>query len=232
MRLRSFLFYLLVFSGMFPLSLYAQEETPYILNGSTIQESCNCYQLTYDQMFLAGSVWNKNQIDLTQSFNYIFSVYLGCKDLDGADGIAFVLQPIGTNLGAAGQGIGFQNISPSVGIPIDTYQNFDYNDPYYDHVGIFKNGDLHVGSPNTLAYPVQALVDNPNIEDCHWHTFRIIWDANAKILSAEIDNVPRVQTHTDLVNEIFGGKTTGILGIYFGYRWAKQYSEILHGTDC
>ena len=47
-----------------PLVAYAQEETPYILNGSTIQESCNCYQLTYDQMFLAGSVWNKNLIDL------------------------------------------------------------------------------------------------------------------------------------------------------------------------
>jgi gliding motility-associated-like protein len=207
MRTRIFLFYLLVFAGIFPFTLSAQQENPYILNGSAIQESCNCYQLTYNQMFLAGSVWNKNLIDLSQSFNYIFNVYLGCKDLDGADGIAFVLQPIGTNLGAAGQGIGFQNISPSVGIPIDTWQNFDFNDPPYDHIGIFKNGDLHVGSPNTLAYPVQAIADNPNIEDCHWHTFRIIWDASAKILSAEIDEVPRVQTHTDLINEIFFGNS-------------------------
>jgi gliding motility-associated-like protein len=207
MRTRIFLVYLLVFSGMLPLSLTAQDETPYILNGSAMQESCNCYQLTYDQLWLAGSVWNKNLIDLSQSFNYVFNVYLGCKDRDGADGIVFVLQPIGTNLGTAGQGIGFQDVTPSVGIPIDTWQNFDFNDPPYDHVGIFKNGDLHVGSSNTLAYPVQAVADNPNIEDCHWHTFRIIWDAAAKILSAEIDNVPRVQTHTDLINEIFAGRS-------------------------
>ena len=193
MRTRFFLFFLLVFSGIFPLSLFAQEETPYILNGSTIQESCNCYQLTYDQMFQAGSVWNKNQIDLSESFNYIFNVYLGCKDRNGADGIAFVLQPISTSIGTAGQGIGFQNVSPSIGIPIDTWQNFDFNDPSFDHIGIFKNGDLHVGTANTLAGPVQALADNPNIEDCQWHTFRIIWDAGAKILSAEIDGVPRVQ---------------------------------------
>src|SRR5258707_10190573 len=116
MRSRFFLFFLQAFSGLLPLLLYAQVESHYILNGSTIQESCNCYQLTYNQIFLAGSVWNKNLIDLNESFNYIFSVYLGCKDRNGADGIAFVLQPVGTNLGAAGQGIGFQNITPSVGI--------------------------------------------------------------------------------------------------------------------
>src|SRR4051812_2915828 len=109
MRPRSFLLCILAFAGLVPFSLFAQEETPYILNGSTIQESCNCYQLTYDQMFLAGSVWNKNLINLGESFNYVFSVYLGCKDRYGADGIVFVLQPVGTNLGSAGQGIGFQN---------------------------------------------------------------------------------------------------------------------------
>jgi gliding motility-associated-like protein len=205
MRIWISLIFLLVSGGMLPFSLSAQQVTPYILNGSAVQESCNCYQLTYDQMFLAGSVWNKNMIDLSQSFNYVFNVYLGCKDLYGADGIAFVLQPVGTKLGAYGQGIGFQDIAPSIGIPIDTWQNVDFNDPPFDHIGIFKNGDLHVGNMNTLAYPVQAIADSPNIEDCKWHTFRIIWDARAQILSAEIDNVPRVQTHTDLINDIFGG---------------------------
>ncbi len=200
-------------AGLLPTTVFSQQETPYILNGSTIQESCNCYQLTYDQMWLAGSVWNKNLIDLSQSFNYVFSVYLGCKDLNGADGIAFVLQPIGTNLGVAGQGIGFQDVTPSVGIPIDTWQNFDFNDPPYDHIGIFKNGDLHVGTSNTLAYPVQILPDNPNIEDCKWHTFRIIWDAGTHTLSAEIDNIPRVQTQTDLINSVFGGNSQ----VYWGF---------------
>jgi hypothetical protein len=66
-------------------SLHAQQETPYMRNGTAIAESCNCYRLTVDQNWMAGSVWNKNKISLTQSFNYIFNVFLGCKDGDGAD---------------------------------------------------------------------------------------------------------------------------------------------------
>ena len=213
MRLRIRPLLLLVFTGTFPFSLTAQQETPYILNGSAYQETCNCYQLTPDVLFQAGSIWNKNLIDLDQSFNYIFNVYLGCKDRDGADGIVFVLQPIGTNLGSAGQGIGFQNVSPSIGIPIDTWQNFDFNDPPFDHIGIYKNGDLLNGTPNTLVPPVPALADNFNIEDCKWHSFRIIWDANAHLLSAEIDNVPRVKVTIDMVMEIFGGNTK----VYWGF---------------
>jgi gliding motility-associated-like protein len=160
-----------------------------------------------------GSVWNKNKIDLNQSFNYIFNIFLGCKDSDGADGIVFVLQPIGTSIGVAGQGLGFQNIVPSIGIPIDTWQNFDFNDPPFDHIGIYKNGDLVNGTTNTLAGPTQALPSGSNIEDCQWHTFRIIWDANSKTLSAEVDNVLRVKTQTDLVQDIFNNNGE----VYWGF---------------
>jgi len=77
------------------------------------------------------------------------------------------------------------------------------------------------GTVNTLTGPVQAIADNPNIEDCQWHLFRIIWDAGTQILSAQIDNVTRVQTRIDLVNDIFGSNprvfwgftsTTGLQG--------------------
>jgi gliding motility-associated-like protein len=207
MRTRVSLLSILAFAGIFHFSLIAQQETPYVMNGSAQQQSCNCYQLTPDQMFEAGSVWNKNKIDLKQSFNYIFNVFLGCNDRYGADGIVFVLQPISTSIGSYGKGIGFENISPSIGIPIDTWQNFDFNDPPYDHTGIYKNGDLVNGSPNTLAGPVPVLPNYGNIEDCQWHTFRIIWDAGTQILSAEIDEVPCIQTKVDLVRDIFAGNS-------------------------
>ena len=60
--------------------------------------------------------------------------------------------------------------------------------------------------------PVPALADNPNIEDCKWHTFRIIWDANTQILSAEIDNVPRVQGHI----LIWSGKFSAVIRRFTG----------------
>ncbi|MFI5124183.1 MAG: PKD domain-containing protein [Chitinophagales bacterium] len=190
-------------SGFFYFIASAQEQNPYIINGNAFQENCNCYTLTKDLNNQAGSVWNKNKIDLRQSFDYKFNVYLGCKDASGADGIVFVLQPVGTSIGSSGQGLGFEGVSPSIGIPLDTWQNLDFNDPAYDHIGIYKNGDLVNGTPNTLAGPVPALNNSANIEDCQWHTFRIIWDAPTTTLSAEIDGVPRVQTKTDLVKDIF-----------------------------
>ena len=50
----------------------AQTLQPYILNGSATQRSCNCYVLTEDVGSASGTVWNKNKIDLSQSFNLCF----------------------------------------------------------------------------------------------------------------------------------------------------------------
>jgi len=208
--------FMLVFVSFIHFSLSAQQQSPYIVNGNAMPINCNCFILTQDEPWLAGSLWNKNQIDLNNSFNYVFNVFLGYKDAEGADGIVFVLQQIGTSVGAAGQGLGFQNIVPSIGIPIDTWQNFDFFDPAYDHVGIYKNGDLRNGTANTLAGPVPALSYSDNIEDGKWHTFRIIWDENAKLISVEIDGAPRVQANVDLVKDIFNNQPM----VYWGFSGA------------
>src|SRR5882724_9120609 len=126
------LFFTLFLLSYAPFFLPAQVANPYIINGSAHQENCNCYTLTDDQLTQSGSVWNKYKIDLTQSFDFNFSVYLGCKNDSGADGIAFVLQPISTSIGTTGQGLGFQGVNPSIGIPIDTWRNPDFSDPPYD----------------------------------------------------------------------------------------------------
>jgi len=61
------------------------------------------------------------KINLNNSFDFVFNVYLGCKDGEGADGIVFILQPLNTSIGAAGQGMGFYGVTPSVGIALDTW---------------------------------------------------------------------------------------------------------------
>ncbi|HVY75626.1 MAG TPA: PKD domain-containing protein, partial [Puia sp.] len=198
---------------LFTLCAYAQEQNPYIMNGMAVQDNCHCYTLTPDALFQAGSVWNKNKINLTQSFDYKFNVFLGCKDQEGADGIVFILQPIGTSIGNNGGGLGFLGVSPSIGIPIDTWQNTEFNDPVYDHISILKNGDIYLGTPNTLAGPVPVLANSGNIEDCQWHVFRIVWDATTKNLSAEVDGVLRVQTTIDMVKDIFNNDPE----VYWGF---------------
>jgi gliding motility-associated-like protein len=173
----------------------------YILNGAAQQVSCNCYTLTPAQATQAGSVWNSNKINLQQSFDFWFTIFLGCNDNNGADGIVFILQPLSTSIGSTGEGMGFSGVTPSIGIALDTYQNAAQNDPPFDHISIQANGIVNHNSD--LAGPVAASATNDNIEDCQWHKLRIVWDAASKVLSAYFDDSLRVQRQIDLVASIF-----------------------------
>ncbi|HEY9261526.1 lectin-like domain-containing protein [Chitinophaga sp.] len=199
---------LLLFSSLQPLTGFlsvAQTSSPYILNGAATQRNCNCYVLTPDQQTSGGTVWNKNKIDLSQDFDYVFDVNLGCKDASGADGIGFILQTKGTNLGSSGGGLGFEGISPSLGVLIDTWQNTDRNDPPYDHLAIQMNGLSDHKSSGNLAGPVTAIKSQDNIEDCQWHLFRIQWKAASKHMEVSVDKQLRLTLDKDLVKDIFSG---------------------------
>jgi gliding motility-associated-like protein len=181
----------------------------YVLNGSALRETCNCYTLTTAANSLSGSVWNKNKINLNDPFDFIFSIYLGTQDLEGADGLAFVLQPTSTNFVIPGGGLGFKNLEPSIGVTVDTYQNIantaNDNDPAYDHIAIQKNGDLDHASVNNIKGPVRANADKDNIEDGEWHQFRVVWDPTTKVLKASLDGVDRISANIDLVTSVFSG---------------------------
>jgi gliding motility-associated-like protein len=186
------------------------------LNGNAFQENCNCYTITPDAGFMSGSVWNKNKIDLNQSFNFIFNINLGCNDYTGADGIVFVLQPLGTSIGSRGEGLGYEGVSPSIGIAIDTYQNAEKGDPPDDNISIHRNGIMHHSAADDVVAPVSALANGGNIEDCSWHLFRIVWDANSKTLTGEIDGIERVRTQINLVTDIFKNDPL----VYWGFTGA------------
>lgn len=186
----------------------------YILNGSAQKISCNCYTLTEEKMTQSGSVWNSNKISLATSFDFWFNVFLGCKDATGADGIVFILQPISTSVGTTGEGMGFGGVQPSVGIALDTWQNFNLNDPDYDHISIQKNGIIDHNSD--LAGPVPISANSNNVEDCKWHVLRIAWDAPTQTLTAYFDGVLRVQKQVDLVSTIFNGDPR----VYWGFTGA------------
>lgn len=154
-----------------------------------------------------------NKILLTSSFEFKFDVNLGCKDSDGADGMVFMLQPISTNIGSQGGGIGYENVRPSIAIEIDTWQNQENNDPAFDHISIQRDGTIQHNVPNNLAGPVSAILNNNNIEDCQWHAFTIRWDAVNKVLSAYIDNQLRVSTTIDLIQDVFNNDPS----VYWGF---------------
>lgn len=83
----------LVLLLLFAIFYFPSAIAQYTINGDATKDNCNCYTLTKNINTQSGSVWNNNKIDLSQSFNFTFDVFLGCNDA-GADGMAFVLQPI------------------------------------------------------------------------------------------------------------------------------------------
>lgn len=176
-------------------------QAQYVVNGTATQLSCNCYRLTLAQGNQSGSVWNENMLSLADSFDFTFDVYLGNND-GGADGIAFVLQPISTSIGTAGGGLGYDGVSPSLAIEIDTYQNGW--DPNYDHIAIMGNGVVqHTAPVGNLAGPVPALPANANIEDGQEHLFRVFWDPLTQVMQVYMDGSLRVEYQADIVQNLF-----------------------------
>lgn len=197
----------LLFSGI-STGISAQQ---YQLNGNAFANSCNCYTLTTQQTFQSGSAWNRTLFDLNNPFDFRFSVFLGCSDAAGADGMVFMLQQVSNSLGASGGGLGFEGVSPSIGIVLDTWQNTVNNDPTYDHISIQANGQMTHGSD--LAGPVQASATSANIEDCQWHLFRITWDPVTQWIRAYFDGVLRVEAQVNLVQSIFNNNPL----VYWGF---------------
>src|SRR5688572_582418 len=183
----------------------------YILNGNATQNTCNCYQLTQQVLWQSGSVWNSVKINLNIPFDFSFNVNLGCLEANGADGIVFMLQPLSTSLGIGGGGMGFDGVSPSIGITLDTWQNTWNNDPPYDHISIQANGNPTHGAD--LAGPVTAANGIDNIEDCQWHIFRISWDPVTKWIRAYFDGSLRVEAQVDLITTIFNNDPM----VYWGF---------------
>lgn len=205
--------FLLTASTFFFLCAKTQQ---YTLNGSALQTNCHCYVLTNNVNNQSGSVWNNYKIDLTSAFDFVFSVNLGCNDSPGADGIVFVLQPISTSVGTTGQGMGFGGVVPSVGVTLDTYQNGNDADPWYDHVAIQKNGDVNHSSANNLAGPVQMSATSANVEDCQDHLLRIKWDPSIYLYEVYFDGTLRISATIDMITNVFGNNPM----VYWGFTGA------------
>jgi hypothetical protein len=179
----------------------------FILNGDATIQPGNVFQLTPALGNQSGSVWNNIQINLNNPFHFNIDLFLGCNN-GGADGIAFVLQPISTSLGSSGGGLGYAGINPSFSVEFDTWQNSQYADPTYDHIAIQKNGILNhqTWNSNNLAGPVGFPPANYQIEDCQWHSAVFMWDPTTQTFTLDFDGYQNVISYTgNIVNNIFGG---------------------------
>ncbi len=217
-------FYLLLLLSLTTIRLGAQLN--FTLNGDAelIANQGECFKLTNEEQSSAGSLWYDLLINLNQNFELLIEINLGTIDGNGADGIAFVLQPINTGLGSIGGGLGFEGISPSLGLEFDTYTNQNTaNDPTYDHMALMQDGVLDHNLPTNLAGPMQIVNGNDNVEDGQYHSLKITWFADEKKFVVIVDCEVRMNLTLDIVEEIFNGNPM----VYWGFTGStgQSYNE-------
>lgn len=118
-------------------------------------------------------------LDSSTSLHARFAVRIGGGDgVDGADGLAFVLQSSeqgAAAIGLDGGGLGFQNVAPSAAIELDTYPNVP--DPVSaPHVALMQNGDINGG---LLGFGEPPFVMNDGVKRQCW----VDYDASLQTLS-------------------------------------------------
>lgn len=181
----------------------------FLMSGDTYRTLDDCYRLTEEKDYSSGSIWYKYSVNLNEPFGIELSLMLGCQDSEGADGMVFVFSPTSQpyRVGYRGEGIGFGGLVPSVGIEVDTWQNFHLDDPAEDHLAFMVNG--RVGHFSDISQPVII----PNIEDCKRHKFAVRWDPITQHLSVEIDRKQVTAARFDMVDGIFGGQSEVYWGV-------------------
>ncbi|MFK7922881.1 MAG: hypothetical protein AB8H47_13030, partial [Bacteroidia bacterium] len=201
-------------------------QAQYALNGNATDLGNGCFRLTAAQNNQNGSIWYLNQVDVSESFDLIFQVNLGCQDGNGADGIAFVLQQVSTSVGSSGGGLGYAGIQPSIAIELDTWQNTGSNDPALDHMALMRNGSINHNSINNLAGPVNISATSGNVEDCVFHDFRVTWNADSLIMRVYFDCELRLTYNGNLIQSTFGANTQvfwGFTGATGGFNNEQQF---------
>ena len=78
----------------FNASDWVADNNAYLYNGYALWLTNSTYR--------TGQYWNKNKIDISRDFVITSQIYFGSRDSDGGEGLAFVLQPTGTNANASG----------------------------------------------------------------------------------------------------------------------------------
>jgi len=235
------IFKILSFIIILFLSVFNLRAQQYNAAGNAVaMASPGCYRLT-NAISQSGAVWNIYKINLTQSFDITLSLNFGNRPGNigyvpatcGADGMSFILQPLNSGVFGPGGGVGFNGITPSLGVVMDSYTD-NTTDPSYQHISIHKNGDELHGTPNELKPPSSAVGFPANITDGLDHLFRFSWiptSAGAGIISVYFGNAttlpttPTLSYTGNILNNIFLGDPNVYWGVSgsTGGCWNNQY---------
>ncbi|WP_339686658.1 L-type lectin-domain containing protein, partial [uncultured Nonlabens sp.] len=201
-----------LFLLLFALPVAAQFNPSLI--GNAAAQGNDCYQITPNLNGQSGAIWSPDRINMLGDFIIEFRIYLGTNDVNGADGLTFVLKNNPTPIiGALGGGMGYEGIPNSFAVEFDTWQNGQLGDPTFDHIAMVSAGQNNHNLAQNLAGPIVASTTSNNVEDGQEHDVRIEWNATAQTMSIYFDCSLRLSYTGDLISQVFGGSVF----TYFGF---------------
>ena len=205
-------FLLAAFLGLFLLTRFVSAQNYFVLNNSAKRVGDSIFQLTPSSAWKNGSVWFQKRLDLKSNFLVIAELNFGSRTTNGADGMAFVLQPLSANQGSSGGGMGYWGVKPSMAVEFDDFQNPGW-DPTEDHIALVQNGDIYHYTLNTISGPHKLSY---SLEDGKWHTAAFQWSASSKKFRCVFDGIEIFDKTIDMVKDVFKDSSF----VYFGFTGA------------
>jgi len=144
----------------------------------------------------------------------------------GADGLVFVVQTVGNNVGGAGGGIGYAGINNSVGIEFDTWNNGGGDNFSSNHIGIDVNGSV---SSVALAEVTEADMNDGDI----WNAW-IDYNGATNLLEARLTRsatrpaTPILSLTRDIAADL--GTTNAFVGFTSGTGASHANHDVLTWT--
>jgi len=169
------------------------------------------------------------------TFSFQFS---GTHSLQGsADGIVFVVQnPAKVKIGTRdpeGGGMGYFDITESIGIEFDNWPNNDHADPVINHMGIDLNGIADSYDTLSLTTATNGATDFNNGDTGSpriWYAW-VDYDGTRLSVSTNISgnkpSTPQLEKVIDLTSSAYVNSTTGLIGFTGATGWASQEHKVL-----
>ncbi|NTU54097.1 MAG: PEP-CTERM sorting domain-containing protein [Chlorobiaceae bacterium] len=176
-----------------------------------------------------------NISSFTATFSFQFSGTY--PETGSADGIVFVVQnPAEVKIGTRdpeGGGMGYFDITESIGIEFDNWPNNDHDDPVANHIGIDLNGIADSYDTLSLTTATNGATDfnngntgSPRI----WYAW-VDYDGTTLSVSTNTSGdkplTPQLAKAIDLTSSAYVNSTTGLIGFTGATGWASQEHKVL-----
>ena len=186
------------------------------INGQAAQAG-NVLRVTQADYGQSGSAFSTSTVSLASNasfstyFQFRFTSPGGACDGQGcgADGLVFVVQTVGNNVGGSGGGIGYDGIPNSLGIEFDTWNNGGIDNNSSNHIGIDLNGSV---SSVLLTEVTEADMNDGDI----WNAW-VDYNSATQLLEARLTRSSTRPTTALLSYSVDLASVLGTTNAYVGF---------------